>query len=221
VVLFELLAGRRPFVGASYGAVVMQILGGKAPPLEGVPPAIAALVARALEPERERRFPSMRALLDEVRACVAARDVPQLAPPVATGPRRRRALAAAAIAVLAVGLVGARWAIRRARHAPASPVAAVAPAPRVVAPAPPVVVPAPPSSVRSPTPPLEATAPASEPRRDRSASPPHPSHRSRAPIARAAVEAPAPAEPPREETPPPPPVRKGYSVGANRAPILE
>jgi len=71
VVLFEAVAGARPFPGPSCHALFEQVLHQPAPRLAdaapGVPPGFAALVARALDRDRERR-PSA----DQLRAALAA-----------------------------------------------------------------------------------------------------------------------------------------------------
>jgi serine/threonine protein kinase len=66
VVLYELMAGVPPFVGASLGDVVVKIAAEDTPPLIGVVPAVdpglAAVVTRCLEKDRERRFRSVAEL---------------------------------------------------------------------------------------------------------------------------------------------------------------
>jgi len=69
-ILFELLAGRTPFSGDTNLAVMQQHLQKSAPRLDrirpGVPPAIAALVARCLARNPDERFPDMQALIDAI-----------------------------------------------------------------------------------------------------------------------------------------------------------
>ncbi len=79
VVLFEMLAGQRPFEGESFVQVAMQHLHVPPPALEAlnpaVPPAVAALVARALAKDPAARFTDgaafAAALWEQVRAVTA------------------------------------------------------------------------------------------------------------------------------------------------------
>jgi serine/threonine-protein kinase len=73
VVLFELLAGRRPYVGSDTVALIPDILAGRREKLgevaKAVPPQLASVVERALAIDPEGRFPSaaaMRQALEEV-----------------------------------------------------------------------------------------------------------------------------------------------------------
>ncbi len=74
VVLYEALAGRRPFQGATLVALVDGVLHGSPPPLPAEGPlssALAALVSRMLERDPQRRLASMREVclaLDEIAA---------------------------------------------------------------------------------------------------------------------------------------------------------
>lgn len=75
VVLYEMIAGRPPFTGEVYSALMVQIATTDPPPLSqfrlGVPRRITEIVARALERDVNRRFPDMlsfiRALEDAAR----------------------------------------------------------------------------------------------------------------------------------------------------------
>src|SRR5581483_663042 len=84
VVLYEMLAGRRPFEGESFVHVAMQHLNAVPPPLAdvnpAVPPALAAIVARALAKDPAERFPDGAALSAALRAL----DEPRGAPSVTT-----------------------------------------------------------------------------------------------------------------------------------------
>jgi tetratricopeptide (TPR) repeat protein len=72
VVLFELLAGRRPFTGNDFFAVLAKIVLQDPPrladALPGVPAAIDALVGRAMSKAPEERFASARELADALAA---------------------------------------------------------------------------------------------------------------------------------------------------------
>ncbi len=64
--LWEMLAGKPPFVGASVHVVMSQQIS-KAPPLDeifGAPPETVAVVQRLLEKKRARRFPDAHAAVD-------------------------------------------------------------------------------------------------------------------------------------------------------------
>jgi serine/threonine-protein kinase len=68
VLIFEALAGRRPFHGDNYGQIFKQITTGRAPSLATVaphvPPALVDLVARMLAHDRERRPHDMHDVIE-------------------------------------------------------------------------------------------------------------------------------------------------------------
>ena len=72
IVLHQLLTGKRPFDGDSDFAVIQQIVGHQpaAPTYFNpqLPPAIDAVVARALAKSRDERFPNAQAFLDALQA---------------------------------------------------------------------------------------------------------------------------------------------------------
>jgi len=70
VVMYECLTGRLPYEGANTGAILMKVASERPRPVDqhaDVPAELAALVHRALEPERDRRWGSMTELLHAVR----------------------------------------------------------------------------------------------------------------------------------------------------------
>jgi predicted Ser/Thr protein kinase len=87
VILYQLLAGRRPFVGKGGPDVLYKIVQDETPPL-GVDlgpetARLEAIVRRALEKDPERRYPTAAALADdlaEVRASWVRGHVPPPAP---------------------------------------------------------------------------------------------------------------------------------------------
>jgi serine/threonine protein kinase len=135
VVLYELMAGARPFAGASQAALIGAILLQPAPRLAGVPPALEALVARCLAKEPEARFADGGALAGELRALrglVAGRVVDPHEQPTqrlgaavpadAAHPAAWRRWTAAAVgAVLLASVVGLVWRAQRDVVSPASP----------------------------------------------------------------------------------------------------
>ena len=100
VTLYEMIAGRRPFDGPSYAAVLHAIVAIPPPPLgNDIPASVKAVVAALLEKEPAARTPSAASLLaslDRVESGDGRRAFP-------TGPRRRSwAAIAGAAALLAV-----------------------------------------------------------------------------------------------------------------------
>jgi ankyrin repeat protein len=126
VILFEMLTGRVPFSGQSPGEILMRHLT-EPPDVSAVPAPYRTIVARLLAKEPEQRYASVGALVDELdgRAAPSANpnESPALRPVVAPmllpatrawrehdaerlvhAPKRRRSLAAVALAI-GVGLV--------------------------------------------------------------------------------------------------------------------
>lgn len=71
VVLYEMLAGRRPFPGRESREVIVAILESEPEPVgcvrDGLPPALQEIVAKALRKRRDERFQSAREMVDELR----------------------------------------------------------------------------------------------------------------------------------------------------------
>jgi serine/threonine-protein kinase len=182
VVLYQLLAGRPPFVRDLYSAVMVDIATTDAPPLArfraDVPRRLAEVVHRALERDLGARFADVPAFIRALEE--AARDdlhlplatpqsglVTQLAlprpgldPSAATlkvaraGGRPRAAIALAAVVVVASALGVWRWRARAGTEAVAPPAAVAAPAAEAPrAPPPPTTPPqAPPAAAPPPAP---------------------------------------------------------------------
>ena len=76
-VLYECLTGRAPFSGRSPAAILYAHIHERAAPPSsirpGMPPGVDAVVARALEKDPEERYPSCRALTQELRAALAGK----------------------------------------------------------------------------------------------------------------------------------------------------
>jgi serine/threonine protein kinase/Tfp pilus assembly protein PilF len=115
VVLYELLAGRRPFGGATSLEVLQAVIHGKAEPLsDDLPPALRTLVEKALEKDPAERYQSMKDLVVDLRRLVRQRDSPsaainmgQAAPPAVL--RTRPWLWAAAALVVVAAVAGGVW----------------------------------------------------------------------------------------------------------------
>jgi predicted Ser/Thr protein kinase len=118
VLLYEMLVGRRPFIGASQVALITSLLGSDPePPFRARPdigPELSAVVLRCLAKQPDARFPDAAAV---ARALDAAR--------VPAASRSRRLVA---IAALTLALVGSWVAWRSARSVTgATPGASTAP----------------------------------------------------------------------------------------------
>jgi tetratricopeptide (TPR) repeat protein/predicted Ser/Thr protein kinase len=111
VLLHEMVTGTPPFRGRTPFDVHQRIVRGEAPSLGG---PLGAIVARALEPRPERRYPGAAALADDL-----ARHLRGEAVQASRLPRRLRRLAIPSLllaALIAVGVTGyRRW---RAVHTP-------------------------------------------------------------------------------------------------------
>ena len=90
VVMFEMLAGRPPFIGPTAVSIAMQHASVAPPPLRQfnvtVPPAVEQIVQRALEKEPENRYSSATEMQQALRNCarelsLAARHTPVPVPP--------------------------------------------------------------------------------------------------------------------------------------------
>jgi len=79
-VLYEVLTGRRAFAGDSVHGIVLQVVQADPPPpssvVAGIPEDVDRLVARCLAKDPERRYPSGRALADDVRAVLSGTPLP-------------------------------------------------------------------------------------------------------------------------------------------------
>jgi serine/threonine protein kinase len=126
VVLYEMLSGRLPFGGEedTVASTLIKHITEPPAPLNEVPPAVQAVVFRALAKDPNARFQSAGALANGLRAALnlplvpepteigqgrpAAIDTRALYPPAAASPRRNRSRAAlTGIVVLALIAIGA------------------------------------------------------------------------------------------------------------------
>jgi eukaryotic-like serine/threonine-protein kinase len=106
VVLYEMLAGRRPFRAAGNLELLQQVIHAKPAPLEGdIPEPLRALVMKTLEKNPADRYPSMRELVADLRA--TPRSGGQRAPAPVT--HRGKWLAAVGLVAIAIATAGACW----------------------------------------------------------------------------------------------------------------
>jgi len=117
IVLYELLAGQRPFSGATDVDVLHGIVNRAAPPLpQSVPAGLRLAIEKALEKNPADRYQTMRDLAVDLRRLVRTTDA------IALEVRRRRALPAFAVAIaFALVGVGAFLLIRRSERSVAVP----------------------------------------------------------------------------------------------------
>jgi len=109
VVLWEMVTGRVLFEGDTFVAVALRHVNEAPPDIRAlrpdVPPRLAAAIDRALQKDPARRFPTMRAFAEELRACLArtgSEGVTEVMPRLTRKRARRRVwpLGYIAIAVL-------------------------------------------------------------------------------------------------------------------------
>jgi tetratricopeptide (TPR) repeat protein/TolB-like protein len=149
VVLYEMIAGQRPFRGTQDGVIIHAILHTEPPPLEelkpGTPEGVARMVERLLRKAPPERYPDADGLLADLEEAVAGGGDARRAPPdrgqpfvtpragsdgTARASRRQRiAVALAVMAIVGVGLTAivAPWAGRQTRPEPDPSVVAVLP----------------------------------------------------------------------------------------------
>lgn len=117
VVLYEMLAGQRPFRGDYEQAVIYGILNEDPAPLLTVrpetPAALAALVAKALSKDPADRYAEMTHLLRDIEALrsPATSSPPKPSPPALFSKRRWVALTAAVL----LALLGGLWVVMQVR----------------------------------------------------------------------------------------------------------
>jgi serine/threonine protein kinase len=133
VIVYEMLAGIRPFAGASVAERIGALLRDDPPPLRSrvmdVPDEVEQIVRKCLEKSAAHRFPSAGDVVQALESVASPRrDAPTASPPPST---RRAPLAIAAAAILvALAAAGAWMALRPRPSAPAVPPTSRA-APRV------------------------------------------------------------------------------------------
>jgi hypothetical protein len=129
VVLYELLTGRRAHAGATLDEITDAVMHRVAAPANAVnprvPPALAAIVSRAMAKDVEERHRSARQLARELRVWLGE-EIPRRRRRKALMSWRRAALALAGVGVVAAGLVAWQvpWQASSPAGAPASEPAA-------------------------------------------------------------------------------------------------
>jgi Tol biopolymer transport system component/predicted Ser/Thr protein kinase len=115
VMLYEVVAGRKPFAGPSELVVLQSIMHGDFEPLGAETPAdVRLMIEKTLANDPAERYQSMRELVVDLRRAVRRRDEPgsgaPAAPAVARARRRLGPIAASAL-VLTAGAIG--WVLWR------------------------------------------------------------------------------------------------------------
>jgi serine/threonine protein kinase len=112
VVLYEMLTGRRPFVGGTSVAVVYSVLHEEPEPLIRLRPEVPAeldrIVSRMLAKDPGERYPDMAEVLADLRKSLGLPTTSSLTLPAAVSPRRRLYYALFAglfLAIVAAGLL--------------------------------------------------------------------------------------------------------------------
>lgn len=104
-VLYEMLAGRAPFAADTRVKVLEQTLSGTYPALQDVPPAVAAVVGKALSRDPDDRYPTVRALRGGLARAHRAEVAPERAEPAEGRTSMLAALAGlAGLAFLIIGV---------------------------------------------------------------------------------------------------------------------
>jgi len=121
VVLYEALAGRRPFLGATDLEVLLAIKDGRHAPLsDDLPPALREIVEKALEADPNDRYQSMQEMVVDLRR-VVRRATATATDSVPRAPTRRVWPLAAAATLLALAAIA--WFVARPEVRSESPLA--------------------------------------------------------------------------------------------------
>ena len=102
VVLYEVLAGKRPFTGSSGAEILQQVTYSMPDPLPGaIPVELRAIVEKALEKDPAQRYQSMREIAADLRGML--RQKPAQSPRAAVAPKWRLWVAVALLAMSVAG----------------------------------------------------------------------------------------------------------------------
>lgn len=115
--LYELITGRKMFDGDNEGRIVQQVLGERAPPIRSLvrraPRSLEAVIEMATAKRAADRYPTARALAEDLRAVASARPTQAkaagLARRVGAFASRRRGLVFATAVSLGVVTAGGWW----------------------------------------------------------------------------------------------------------------
>jgi Tol biopolymer transport system component/tRNA A-37 threonylcarbamoyl transferase component Bud32 len=125
IVLYELLARKRPFGGTTQPDLLSGIVNATPDPLPAeVPVGLRMLVEKALEKEPRERYQSMQELVVDLRRQARQRtsELPREAIPTARGPSWRW-IALGILAVLAIAPIAGVWFASRPEPVPENPLA--------------------------------------------------------------------------------------------------
>jgi serine/threonine protein kinase len=121
VLLYEVLAGRRPFGGASELEVLKTVIHGSPEPLSAdVPLPLRMAVEKALEKDPAERYQGMRDLVVDLKRA-AQRKTPEAPQATVSKPRRAWLPWAIAAAVTVIAVAGGLWFSLRTPAAPDNP----------------------------------------------------------------------------------------------------
>ena len=119
VVLYEMLAGHRPFVAATGLELLHKVMECRPAPLpEDIPEAVRALVGKALEKNHADRYPSMRELVADLRAARHASNQSASRHGIPAAPPSRKWMPAAALAAVLILTAAGALALWSRRAAP-------------------------------------------------------------------------------------------------------
>ncbi len=124
IVLYEMLAGQRPFEGATSLEVMQTIIHGPAPPLRAeIPLALRMVVEKALEKDPAERYQTMRDMVVDLRRAARQKSEQTAKAPVIPGiPHSRSWWTVIPAVALIAGLAGWFLDARLAKRAPAQSV---------------------------------------------------------------------------------------------------
>lgn len=123
--LYELIAGRTPFVGSNALTLLTQVMADEAPTLgsvrKGVPPQLETIVMTSLQRDPARRYESARAFGDDLQRFLDGAQVQAKRPPLTyvlwqRAKRHKAVVVVASIGLCLVMVLGVMW-IQAKRHA--------------------------------------------------------------------------------------------------------
>ena len=85
VVLYEMLAGRKPFTGDSVVSITYNIMHADPPPLSGVPYGVSRVVMRALSRDPSQRYNNAQEMIAALKTADRSMAIPSIPPLPGTG----------------------------------------------------------------------------------------------------------------------------------------